>query len=117
HIIDVKMAAEPSLRHFAEVTFYALSLARALETEGLSQKFAVSAEGFIWPGSHDANAFRNLHKEFVAKGETDATTSALLNTLLPVPYEVYQVHVKQFFDERLLKVLEQSPLGAIPVYD
>lgn len=110
HIIDVKMAAEPSLRHFAEVTFYALSLAKALEKEGLSQRFAVSAEGFIWPGSHDANAFRNLHKEFLAKGEKDATTSALLKTLLPVPYEVYQVHVKQFFDERLLKVLEQSPL-------
>lgn len=110
HIIDVKMAAEPSLRHFAEVTFYALSLARALEKEGLSHKFAVSAEGFIWPGSHDTNAFRNLHKEFVAKGEIDALTSALLNTLLPVPYEVYQVHVKQFFDERLPKVLEQAPL-------
>lgn len=110
HIIDVKMAAEPSLRHFAEVTFYALSLAKALEKCGLSHRFAVSAEGFIWPGSHDANAFRNLHKEFLAKGEADALTYALLNTLLPVPYEVYQVHVKQFFDERLLKVLEQSPL-------
>ena len=110
HIVDVKMAAEPSLRHFAEVTFYALSLAKALEKEGLSHRFAVSAEGFIWPGSHDANAFRNLHKEFVAKGDSEATTSALLNTLLPVPYEVYQVHVKHFFDERLLKVLEQSPL-------
>lgn len=63
HIIDVKMAAEPSLRHFAEVTFYALALAAVLRERGLSERYAVSAEGFIWPGHHDANAFRNLHLE------------------------------------------------------
>jgi hypothetical protein len=112
HIVDVKMAAEPSLRHFTEVTYYALALAAALEEQGLSERFAVSAEGFIWPGSYDANAFRNLHRDLVAKGDGDPVTKALLQTLIAVPYEVYQVHVKQFFEERLLRVLGQAPLDA-----
>lgn len=109
HVIDVKMAAEPSLRHFTEVTYYALALAAALVQQGLADRYAVSAEGFIWPGNHDANAFRNLAKNFEARGEGDVVTSALLDTLVAVPYEVYQVHVKQFFEERLLRVLGQAP--------
>ena len=113
HIIDVKMAAEPSLRHFTEVTYYALSLAAALAENGMSVRYGVSAEGFIWPGSHDANEFRNLVLGFQAKGEGDPVTRALIDTLIPVPYEVYQVHVKQFFEERLLRVLGQGPADAM----
>ena len=109
HVVDVKMAAEPSLRHFTEVTYYALALAAALVEQGLSDRYAVSAEGFIWPGSHDVNAFRNLVNDLQARGEPDPVTEALLDTFVPVPYEVYQVHVKQFFEERLLKVLGQQP--------
>jgi hypothetical protein len=112
HIIDVKMAAEPSLRHFTEVTFYALGLARALEVHGLADRYAVSAEGYIWPGSHDANAFRNLVRDHTSRAAADALTQALLDTLQPVPYEVYQVHVRQFFEERLRRVLGELPLEA-----
>ncbi len=112
HIIDVKMAAEPSLRHFTEVTYYALSLAAALAERGLSGRYGVSAEGFIWPGNHDANAFRTLVRDIQTKGKPDPVTLALLETLVPVPYEVYQVHVKQFFEERLLRVLAQPPEDA-----
>jgi len=113
HVIDVKMAAEPSLRHFTEVTYYALSLAAALAEHGLSDRYAVSAEGFIWPGSHDENAFRNLVREFQSRGDDNPVTSALMHTLVPVPYEVYQVHVRQFFEERLLRVLGQEPQEAL----
>ncbi|KUG17986.1 hypothetical protein ASZ90_012300 [hydrocarbon metagenome] len=112
HIIDVKMAAEPSLRHFTEVTFYALALAAALREQGLSNRYAVSAEGFIWPGNHDANAFRNLVRDYRSKRDENPINKALLETLIPVPYEVYQVHVKQFFEERLLHVLSLEPLDA-----
>ena len=112
HIVDVKMAAEPSLRHFAEVTFYALALAAALREQNLHERYAVSAEGFIWPGHHDANAFRNLHLEARARGEADPVTAALLETLKPVPYEVYRVHVRQFFEGRLPRVLGEEPLEA-----
>ena len=75
HIIDVKMADEPALRHFTEVTFYGLALAAALVEQGLASRYAVSAEGFIWPGSHDANAFRNLFRELQSKGDPDPLTA------------------------------------------
>ena len=110
HVIDVKMAAEPSLRHFTEVTFYALALERALKEEGLDDRYAVSAEGFIWPGSHDANAFRNQVRHHQSRGHADPLTAALLDTLKAVPYEVYHVHVRQFFEERLPRVMRQEPL-------
>lgn len=110
HIIDVKMAAEPSLKHFAEVTFYALALSKAIREHKLEHRFAVSAEGFIWPGNYDANWFRNLSNELRASGEADVVTSALLQTLKPVPYEVYRVHVKNFFEEWMPQVLEQGLL-------
>jgi hypothetical protein len=87
HIIDVKMADEPALRHFTEVTFYGLALAAALIEQGLAGRYAVSAEGFIWPGSHDANAFRNLFREFQSRGNPDPLSAALLETLAAVPYE------------------------------
>lgn len=106
HIIDVKMAAEPSLRHFTEVTYYALALAAAIQQEGLSGKYAVSAEGTIWPGNHDINAFRNMVQLNQAKGSTNPVSEALSETLIRVPYEVYEVHVKQFFEDRLLRVLQ-----------
>ena len=38
-MIDVKMAAEPSLRHFTEVTYYALALAAALRQHGLAERY------------------------------------------------------------------------------
>ncbi len=106
HIIDVKMAAEPSLRHFTEVTYYALALATAIQQEGLGGRYAVSAEGTIWPGNHDINAFRNLVRLYQAKGAADPVSEALSKTLIRVPYEVYEVHVKQFFEDRLLRVLQ-----------
>ncbi|HEX7315871.1 MAG TPA: hypothetical protein VF297_18285 [Pyrinomonadaceae bacterium] len=109
HIIDVKLAAEPSLRHFTEVTYYALALAAELKEKGLSDRYAVSARGFVWPGSHDNNAFRNLYKEFSARGSEDPVADALEHTLIAVPYEVYHAHVKQFFEDRLLRVLGQAP--------
>lgn len=112
HIIDVKMAAEPSLRHFTEVTYYALALATAIEQEGLSSRFAVSAEGTIWPGSHDINAFRNLVQLYQAKRAPDPVSEALSETLIRVPYEVYEVHVKQFFEDRLLRVLQTGMADA-----
>ena len=112
HVIDVKMAAEPTLKHFTEVTYYALALAAALQQEGLTQRYAVSAEGLVWPGNHDVNAFRNLVRGSESQGSPDPLSEALLQTLAPVPYEVYQIHVRKFFEERLLRVLALAPQDA-----
>lgn len=112
HIIDVKMASEASLKHFTEVTFYAFALAEAIKEQGLDTIYQVSAKGLIWPGSHDNNQFRNLFRGFQAKGDPDPVLSAFNATLDEVPYEIYEVHVKKFLDEKLLEVLSKKPLEA-----
>jgi hypothetical protein len=109
HIIDVKMASEASLKHFTEVTFYAFALAEAIKEQGLDNRYQVSAKGLIWPGSHDNNKFRNLYNGFKARGDVDPVLSALNNTLEEVPYEVYEIHVRKFLDERFLDVLRKKP--------
>ena len=113
HIVDVKLQAEPTISHFAEVTFYALALARAIETEGLAARYGVSAQGYIWPGTHEINAFRDLFHRLRAQGSAEPLAEALLETLHPVPYEVYQVHVRQFFDEWVPSVLRQDLLDTM----
>ncbi len=110
HVVDVKMAAEPSLKHFTEVTYYALALAAVLEQEGLADRFGVSAEGYIWPGSHDANAFRKKVRDNAARASLNPLERAMIETLVPVPFEIYHVHVRRFFADRLLRVLGQEPL-------
>lgn len=111
HIIDVKMAAQASLKHFTEVTFYALALDAFIRECELYNRYRVSAKGLIWPGSHDANGFKNLIKTHEANRCDDATTAALLDTLIPVPYEVYEVHVRRFFKEKMLPILRTEPLN------
>lgn len=110
HIIDVKMASEASLKHFTEVTYYAFALAEAIKEQGLDEIYQVSAKGLIWPGNHDNNKFRNLFREYQSKGEMDPVQAALNATLDEVPYEIYEVHVKKFLDEKFLEVLSQNPL-------
>ena len=110
HVIDVKMAAEPTLRHFIEVTYYALALNSFIRKNSLTKKYGVSAEGFIWPGTHEINEFRNLCNKFKSEGHSTPVAKALKETLIAVPYEAYQFHVRKFFEERLLKVLAEDPI-------
>lgn len=109
HVIDVKLAAEPSLRHFVEVTFYALGLQAFLEERGLSGRYAVAAAGLVWPGTHEASAFKNLIAKFKADGVDDPLAAALDQTTHAVPYEVYKPRLQQFLDQRLPRVLGTKP--------
>lgn len=112
HVVDVKLAAEPSLRHFVEVTFYALGLQAWLKEKKLSERYGVCAAGLVWPGTHEASAFKNLVAEFAAQGSTDALADALKKTTFAVPYEVYKPRLKQFIDSRLPAVLQTVPNAA-----
>lgn len=103
HVIDVKLVSEPNLRHFTEVTYYALALAEALKIENLASRYAVSAQGYIWPGSYVPNLFRDLMAE--NRLDPDPLASTLERILVAVPYEIYQFHVRDFFQDRLLPVL------------
>ncbi len=110
HIIDVKMAAQASLKHFTEVTFYAIALDAFIRENKLNNKYRVSAKGLIWPGSHDAYEFKNRLRKHEAEGKISPAESALEETLIAVPYEIYEVHVKEFFKERMLPILATPPL-------
>jgi len=108
HIIDVKMASEASLKHFTEVTFYALALDAYIRENNLVDRYRVSARGLVWPGSHDINEFKNYIRKFEAEGNPDPVLESLSKTLIQVPYEIYEVHVKRFFKERLIPILERQ---------
>ena len=111
-VVDVKMAADPNLRHFVEVAYYGLALAEALhEDPELAQRYAVHRQGYVWPGTHDHNAFRNLAREAASWDSDDPVSHALRETLKPIPHEVYHAHVLDFFESRLLPVLDEPPLG------
>lgn len=117
HVIDIKLAAEPSLRHFVEVTLYALALQAWLDREGLANsslrgKFAVAARARVWPGTHEGSAFRSLVKKFTAEGTADPLTAALEETTHAVPFEIYKPQLQEFLDSRLPSVLATSPQDA-----
>ena len=109
HIFDVKLAAEPSLRHFVEVTYYAFGLQGWLRKVGLNDRYAVAAAGRVWPGTHDWHQFKNLVREKRADGEADPFNAALLETTHTVPHEVYWPRVREFLNERVPSVLLQGP--------
>lgn len=112
HVIDVKLAAEPALRHFVEVTFYAFGLQSWLEQHGLDDLYGVCAEGRVWPGTHTQAAFKELVQRHKASGSADPVAQALLETTKSVPYEVYRPRLRQFLEERLPRVLAYKPLEA-----
>src|SRR5690606_38217111 len=67
-VVDVKMAADPSLRHFVEVAYYGLALAEALKADpALAARFAVDRRAYVWPGTHDPHLFRQRHRDAVAR--------------------------------------------------
>ena len=112
HVVDIKLAAEPSLRHFVEVTFYALGLQAWLRENKLSGRYAVCAQGLVWPGTHEASAFKSLATKLEAEGVPDAVSAALKETTFAVPYEVYKPRLQQFIDSRLSTVLQMAPKDA-----
>jgi len=62
-IIDVKMAEEPGAHYFAEVIYYAMVLAAWLEHHRLDDRFLVTSDPAIWPGSYAKSALALLHEQ------------------------------------------------------
>jgi len=86
HIIDMKRAAEPSLRPCTEETSYALALAAAIGPEGWGDRFAVSAEGSVWPGTRDAIVLRRGTRPSPATEACSADLKAPIRAHAP-PFE------------------------------
>ncbi len=105
NIIDIKTAAEPSLKHFSEVVLYALSLDKLIKEQKLESSFSVNLEtGYIWPGTHDVDLFIKTFHAYKARGSSTALQDALTNILQPIKLELYYEHVIDFFEDRVPKV-------------
>jgi hypothetical protein len=105
-IIDIKLATELSLKHISEISYYALALNAALEESPLRNRFAVAADGFIWPGTFDRNSFRSLIENLSWQGKECALTEALEATLVPVSLEIYGGQIRSFLDTRVMRVMQ-----------
>lgn len=55
-IIDVKLTSEPGPHYFAELAYYAVTLAAWLRDHDLDQQYTVSADPAVWPGSEAAGS-------------------------------------------------------------
>jgi len=108
-VIDIKHTAEPSTSYFAEITFYMMALAGWLVDEGLDNRFVVVA-GAVWPGSHDASALREAHREAVSRGVTltiQQLNEALNKDLEENPFGVFASRLRRFFHVELVEVLQE----------
>ena len=107
-VIDIKLTAEPSPPYFAEVAYYAMTLAGWLRDRGLADRYVVVPQGAVWPGSHDASALIKLLRETEAAGERPdggALRAALDADLEPVPFEAFAFRLRRFFRDELPAVL------------
>jgi DNA replication ATP-dependent helicase Dna2 len=107
-IIDVKLTAEPSPEHFAEVTYYSMALAGWLVDHKLSDQYVVVPCAAIWPGSHDASQLVRVSREAKDQGRIPATKElrrAMGDDLESVPFEVFASRVRQFLCEDVPHVL------------
>jgi predicted RecB family nuclease len=104
NIIDIKTAAEPSLKHFSEVVLYALSLNKLIHKEKLNDRYVVNMDiGYIWPGTHDVDFFIKNFNAHQARASTSPLKDALEDILVPIKLELYYEHVLDFFEDRVPK--------------
>ena len=109
-VIDIKLTAEPSRGHFAEVVYYACALAGWLNDNGLCERFIVVDSVALWPGSHEGSAVMAALREAndqdgeLTNGERFA---ALEEDLEEVPFEVVALRLQRFFESDLPRVLGQ----------
>jgi hypothetical protein len=115
-VIDIKLAAEPSIGYFAEVAYYMMALAGWLTDEGFDHQFVVIPDGAVWPGSQQAARLMVAFNKAAAQGVT-LTTQQLLAAweadLEPVPFEVLAGRLRRFLGEELPAIL-QVPWQTLP---
>ncbi|TVT39608.1 AAA family ATPase [Hymenobacter setariae] len=107
-IIDIKLAAEPGAHYFAEVVYYALTLAGWLEQEELSDRFVVVAASAVWPGSYEASAIMLATSKLNRHGipiTLQALAQALEEDLELAPFDAFVPRLRYFFTTTLPNVL------------
>lgn len=91
-VIDVKLTSEPGPRYFAELAYYALTLAAFLEDAGLDDRYFVSAHPAIWPGSESESA---LHAATAAGAPAEDRYAGFHEDLETVPMRTFLAQVRR----------------------
>jgi hypothetical protein len=105
-IIDIRLAEIPSLTHRMELIYLLLSLQRLIEVNGLSDRYFVSEEGYIWPGTHENLQLSSYIKNF--QTTENPIGYAFDSMLVKVPKETYIRQVVELLNKRLPSVLERG---------
>lgn len=109
-IIDVKLTSEPGPHYFAELAYYAVTLAAWLRDHDLDQQYTVSAEPAVWPGSEAAGSLAKA----IADGVPDAARyQALHDDLETAPLRIFLADLARLLHDVLPRVLA-TPYGELP---
>ncbi len=107
-VIDIKLAASPSISYFAEIAFYSLILAEWLVDNNLDDRFHVCSSAAVWPGKHAGSslglAFFEAQK-IKRLLSTDEAELLLEDDLSILPPYIYTSRIKDFLEIDLPKVL------------
>lgn len=113
-IVDIKMTASPSAAYLCEVAYYAWAMAVWLEDVGLDQRFFVSAEPGVWPGSLDGSTLgvlrRDLWNDERRLPTEEESWNAIQEDVEFYSVELFVERVRAFFEDDVIEAL--SPIGA-----
>ena len=110
-VIDIKLAAEPGAHYFAEVVYYALTLAGWVHENNLTDQFVVVAASAVWPGSYQASAVMLARNELTRRGMPVSLanlSTALEEDLELAPFDTFVARLRRFFSDVLPEVLTTS---------
>ncbi|WP_413354563.1 AAA domain-containing protein [Microbacterium sp. 1P06AB] len=108
-VIDVKLTSEPGPRYFSELAYYSLALAAWLQENHLDDRFAVSADAAVWPGSETTTTFAEL----IATGVTEGRYEALHALLELAPLRIFVAEVLRLLRQVIPRLLA-TPFDEIP---
>jgi hypothetical protein len=118
-VIDIKLTSEPGPGYFAEVVYYATVLAGWLIDHGFDDRFVVSADPAIWPGSHEASALARAMATAHTSGQpltASACIAAVHEDLEVAPVPVFVASLHHFFTDTLPEVLNTPDWTDIPFH-
>lgn len=110
-VIDIKLASEPGAHYFAEVVYYALTLAGWLQEQNLTDRLVVVAASAVWPGSYDASAVMQARYKLTQQGIPVSLANlakAVEDDIELAPFDTFVARLRRFFIDVLPEVLATS---------
>lgn len=107
-LIDIKFSSEPSISHYVELVYYAVTLSAWLSEYGFDNAYVVVPNCSVWPGSYNDSELLQLSRLKQSSSLTpsiDELNEALEKDLEEVPFEPILQRLNTFFERDLIEVL------------